>query len=293
MNLTRRPFLQLLAAGTIAPSIWANNALLRQPKVKLKKAVKLGMARANTVMERFELVKKCGFEGVEADSPSNLNRDELVRARDKTGIAIHGVIDSVHWNKRLSDPKPEVRAEGLEAFKNALRDANYFGADTCLLVPGAVRNKETENFDQCWERSTAEIKKVIPLAEQLKVKIAIEVVWNDFLTTPEMLIKYVDQFNSPWVGAYFDCSNMIKYGVPSAEWIRRLGKRMLKFDFKGYNLEKKKWVDIGEGSENWPEILKACEEVGYHTWATAEVNGGGEAELMEISRKMDKILELN
>ncbi|HMO34894.1 MAG TPA: sugar phosphate isomerase/epimerase family protein, partial [Gemmatales bacterium] len=191
-----------------------------------------------------------------------------------------------------SDPRAEIRAEGLQAMETAMRDTHFYGADTCLLVPGAVRNPENENFDQCWERSTAEIKKLLPLAKQLQVKIAIEVVWNNFLTTPEMLIKYVDQFESPWVGAYFDASNMIKYGVPSAEWIRRLGKRMLKLDFKGYHYDKQKWVPIGEGTENWPEILKACEEVGYHGWATAEVQGGGEDVLMSISKKMDEILEL-
>lgn len=288
-STSRRAFIQTSLVALAGPTLlWATPT-----KVKLKKAVKFSMIQGGSILQRFELAKKCGFVGVEADSPSTLNREEMIQARDKTGVVIHGVIDSVHWNHRLSDPSPEVREKGLNALKAALQDTKYFGADTCLLVPGAVRNKETENFEQCWERSTAEIKKALPLAEQLGVKIAIEVVWNDFLTTPELLIKYVDQFNSPWVGAYFDCSNMIKYGVPSAEWIRRLGKRMLKLDFKGYHYETKKWVDIGAGSENWPEILKACEEIGYHSWATAEVRGGGEKELMEISRKMDKILELD
>lgn len=291
MLIHRRRFLQtaVAATGLAAHAHGAANPA----KVRLKKAVKFEMIQADSILQRFELAKKCGFLGVEADSPSKLDRNEMVRARDKTGVLIHGVIDSIHWNKRLSDPDERVRQEGLEAYRGALRDAHFFGADTCLLVPGAVKDKVNENFDQCWERSTNEIKKVIPLAQELGVKIAIEVVWNNFLTTPEMLIKYVDQFNSPWVGAYFDASNMIKYGVPSAEWIRKLGKRMLKMDFKGYHLGKQKWVGIGEGSENWPEILKACEEVGYHTWATAEVTGGDELVLMEISRKMDKILELN
>lgn len=289
MLTSRRTFISSVLAASAAGTLCS----AAPAKVKLKKALKFAMIKAPTILERFELAKKCGFLGVEADSPSPLDRDEMVRASQKTGIPIHGVIDSVHWQKRLSDPRAEVRAEGLAAFENALKDAKHFGADTCLLVPGAVKNKDTENFDQCWERSTAEVKKAIPLAEKLNVKIAIEVVWNDFLTTPELLIKYVDQFNSPWVGAYFDCSNMLKYGVPSAEWIRRLGKRMLKFDFKGYHIDTKKWVGIGEGSENWPDILKACEEVGYHTWATAEVTGGGEEVLMNISKRMDKILELD
>ena len=105
-----------------------------------------------------------------------------------------------------------------------------------LLVPGVVNKDVT--YEQCYERSQAEVKKALPAAEKAKVKIAIEVVWNNFITKPEQLIQYVDDFKSEWVGAYFDCSNMIKYGVPSADWIRKLGKRMLKFDFKGYSKAK-------------------------------------------------------
>ena len=91
---------------------------------------------------------------------------------------------------------------------------------------------------------------------------------------------------------------MIKYGVPSAEWIRKLGKRMLKFDFKGYSKAKAKpgevpvQAEIGEGDEDWPEVLKALAEVGYNGWATAEVGGGGEEHLKKISAQMDKVLGL-
>jgi L-ribulose-5-phosphate 3-epimerase len=157
------------------------------------------------------------------------------------------------------------------------------------VVPGRVANAETENYEQVWERSHAQIKKAIPVAEENGVKIAIEVVWNNFITKPEELVKYVDEFKSPWVGAYFDVSNMIKFGVPPADWIRTLGKRMLKFDFKGYSNEKQ-WVKIGDGDENWPEVLKALEEIGYRSWATAEVGAGTKEELEDISARMKKSL---
>ena len=189
----------------------------------------------------------------------------------------------------MSDPNPEVRAKGLAGLQTALEDCKLYGGDTVLLVPGKVANKETENFEQVWERSQAEIRKAIPLADKLGVKIAVEVVWNEFITTPEQLVKYVDQFQTPTVGAYFDCSNMIKYGVKSGDWIRKLGKRMLKFDFKGYS-KSKGWVPIGEGDEDWPDVLKACEEIGYNGWATAEVAGGGEKELRDVAERMNRVL---
>jgi hexulose-6-phosphate isomerase len=294
--LDRRTFIAASAAATAGLTL-ADESKPKLPR--LKKAVKYDMiAPGKTPAEKFNLIKKLGFKGVEINSPSGLDLDAIVKATKETGILVHGVIDSVHWTHTLSHPDEKVRAKGLAALRTALKDAKKVGADTCLLVPGVV-NKEV-TYEQCWERSTAEVKKAIPDAEKAGVRIAIEVVWNNFLTKPEQLVKYVDQFDSKWVGAYFDVSNMLKYGVPSATWIRKLGKRMLKFDFKGYSIEKGKkegeWkgfdVGIGEGSEDWPEVMKACAEVGYNTWATAEVRPGDEKWLKDVSERMDKILGL-
>jgi len=298
--LSRRRFLDLARRSALAAPLAAaglshrSASLFAAPegKRKLRKAVKYGMIRIDgSIEEKFALIKSLGFEGVEFNSPSDINREEAVRARDKTGIVIHGVIDSIHWQTRLSDPDAAVRAKGVEALRTAIDDAKFYGADTVLLVPGKVTNPETENYEQVYARSQAEVRKVIPQAEDRGVKIAIEVVWNDFITTPEQLVQYVDDFATPAVGAYFDVSNMLKYGRPSAEWIRILGKRMLKFDFKGYSHEKK-WVAIGEGDEDWPEVLKALDEIGYRGWATSEVSGGGEKELRDISQRMDRVLGL-
>jgi hexulose-6-phosphate isomerase len=299
-NIGRRGFLgrSLATAGAVA--LGAPSLSRGAVAPKLKKAVKYGMiGEGKTILEKFQLIKSIGFDGVEMDSPADINREEVVAARDESGIVIHGVVCSTHWGVRMSDPKEEVRAKAVTNFRTALEDTKTYGGTTTLLVPGAVRDPKKENFDQCWERSTACVKQLIPDAKRLGVKIAIETVWNDFITTPEQLIKYVDQFESEYVAAYFDISNMLKYGVPAAEWVRKLGKRMAKFDFKGYSLERAKekgnaWegfnVPIGEGSENWPEVLKALEEVGYEGFATSEVGGGGRKKLEEIARRMDKVL---
>lgn len=274
-----------------------------------RKAVKLGMSKGETLAERIANIKAAGFDGFEADSPTDLDLEEVKSLAIEHNLAIHGVVDSIHWNTRLSDPDASVRERGLEGLQTAIRDSKRLGGDTVLLVPGAVKDAEKENFDQVWERSIAEVKKALPLAEELGIRIAIETVWNDFITTPEQLVKYVDAFESPWVGAYLDHSNMLKYGASPAQWVRALGaKRLLKLDIKGYSLKlaKEAGKDAGGfkapidgGDENWPELNKALAEIGYRAadgkpggWATAEVSGGGLERLKEIARQMDAVFAL-
>ena len=283
---SRRQFLAATAAAVAAP------AVARPPLPRLKKAVKYSMIGPGaTPADKLALVKRLGFAGVEIDRPSALDLSALVAARDATGVRVHGVIDSVHWKDTLSHPDAAIRAKGLAALTGAIADAKTVGADTVLLVPGVVNKQAT--YRECWDRSAAEVRKAIPAADAAGVKIAIEVVWNDFLTKPEQLVEYVDQFGTPTVGAYFDASNMLKYGVPAATWVRALGKRMLKLDFKGWSKDKGFKAAIGEGDEDWPEVLKACGEVGYTGWATAEVRGGDEAWLSDVSKRMDRILQLD
>jgi L-ribulose-5-phosphate 3-epimerase len=296
----RRDFLLATAAVSTCAMTGVVSGFGREKKPKLKKAVKYGMIQLKdgTHHDRLALAKKCGFAGVEIDSPGTKDLDDLVKASKETGVLVHGVIDSVHWRDTLSHPDEKIRAKGLEALVGAIMDARTVNADTVLLVPGVVNKDAT--FEECWERSQAEVKKALPTAEKQGVKIAIEVVWNNFITKPEQLIEYVDSFKSQWVAAYFDVSNMIRYGVAPAEWIRKLGKRMVKFDFKAYSKAKAKpdnpgagfAAEIGEGDEDWPEVLKALAEIGYTGWATAEVGGGGEEHLKKISARMDRVLGL-
>ena len=289
----RRTFLAAASWGAAAAALGMPSAAFaasgKSPKLRM--AVKYSMVRlpGASVREKFELVKKIGFEGLEIQAPGEVDLDEAVAASKATGIKIHGVIDSQHWKTRLSDPDAKVRAEAVEILKGAIRAARTVGADTVLLVPGKVADPTNENWEQVWGRSQAGVRECLPLAQECNVVIAIETVWNDFITKPEQLVRYVDELASPHVGAYFDCSNMLKYGVPSAEWIRKLGKRLVKFDFKGYSHEKK-WCKIGEGDEGWPDVLAALGELGYDGWATSEVSGGGEAELTDIYQRMARVL---
>jgi hexulose-6-phosphate isomerase len=248
-----------------------------------------------TLLETFRMLREVGFEGVELDSPSDLKPDEVVDAMAKTGLEVSGVVDSVHWKDTLGDPDPAVRARGIGALEIALRDAKRFRATSVLLVPAVVNARIA--YDEAWERSQAEIKKVLPLAAELQVSISIENVWNQFLLSPLEAARYVDAFESPWVGWHLDLGNAVNYGWPE-QWIQILGKRIRRLHIKDYSRKKRDeeglWkgfdVDLGQGDVDWRACRSALDAVGYEGWASAEVAGGGAERLRAVAEKMHALL---
>ena len=275
------------ALGTSAVAADSNNA---ENKGRIFKSVKWGMVgTGGSVLEKFELQKELGFDGIEMNSPQNVDRDEVVRASRKTGMPVHGVVDSVHWQDRLSSPDKAIRDKGRWALEGAIRDVRYFGGDSVLLVPGRVTGDD-ETHDHVWNRSKAEIQKVLPLAARERVRILIENVWNGFCEQPEQLRDYIDEIASPWVGSYFDIGNHQKF-APSEKWIRVLRHRIVKLDVKDWGV-KNGFCKIGDGDVNWPEVRKALAEIGFTGWCTAEVGGGKRERLAEIAGRMDRVLAL-
>ncbi len=247
------------------------------------------------VMEKMKLVKEAGFEGVEPNS--HMNQEDVIAALKETGLKAASVCCSTHWNLTLSHPSEETRAKGLEGLKQALRDAKAYGAASILLVPGVVNASVT--YEQCWERSIVEIRKAIPLAEECKAVIAIENVWNSFITDHKEAAKYLDEINSPWVKWHFDVGNIIRYGDP-LDWVKTLGKRISRLHIKEYSRDlamksNKPYEGFNakflEGANNWKGIMKALDEVGYEGgWGIAEQGGGGSPEgLKDLAMRMDKI----
>jgi len=255
----------------------------------IAKALKYGMiGEGLTVLEKFRIAAEVGFDGVELDSPNDLDAAEVIAARDETGLTIPGVVDSVHWHQTLGDPDPAVRAQGLEGLCTAVRDCKAYGGTTVLLVPGVV-NRDMP-YHRVYERSQAEIRKALPLAEELDVKIAIENVWNGFLLSPVEAARYVDELGTDRVGWFFDVGNILRYGWPE-HWVQALGRRILKLDVKGYSAKDGFGVKIGEGDCDWPRVMAALDEVGFtEGWASAEVGGGDRVWLADVLARMKRVL---
>src|SRR5215475_11923893 len=264
--MNRRKFIRQ-TSGALALTSAGLPLLSRAESSASKRPIKKAIMWATvglkgSTLEKMKAIKEAGFEGVEM--MSHMDQDEVLKARDEVGLTIPSVCGRDHWSKPFSHPDPKVREEGLEALKQTLRDAKRYGATSVLLVP-AVVNKDI-SYDEAYTRSQAEIRKAIPLAEDLGVKIAIENVWNHFLLSPLEAARYVDEFNSPFVGWHFDIGNVINTGWPE-HWIPVLGKRIQKLHIKEYSrkirdkegLWKGFAVDLLQGDNNWPAIMKALD----------------------------------
>lgn len=276
--MKRREFIKKSSAGFAGLAI--GSSLLNYEKSvgahistknpsKLKKGYMLGTfpnREGYSLLEQFSMLRDAGFHGVEPNS--GLDRNEVLEAKNATGLEIPSIVVATHWNDPLSSPDEQVRQKGVNGLITALEDADTYGAGCVLLVPGVVN--ESVSYDDAYRRSQDEIRKVIPLAEELGVTIAIENVWNQFLLSPLEAAGYVDEFESANVGWYMDVGNIMTYGFPQ-QWIRILGKRIAMVHIKEYSMQKRNeegpWagfrVNYLEGDSSWGEIMQALRDIGY------------------------------
>ncbi|MGD0089060.1 MAG: sugar phosphate isomerase/epimerase family protein [Planctomycetota bacterium] len=304
---SRRRFLAVGAAGV---GLLAARPLCAGPfKTTLQKAV----IRNAPKEDDLKTIKDAGFQGIEAHT---LPVAEAAKARElaeKLGLRIHSVMGG-----------------GSPA---GLRAAQAYGADAVLHVPGGVSGVATpepweldiefdektghlirvvagdnakwapyiEAHNRTMDGARESVKRLIPIAEETKVVVALENVWNNFNFRPELQRWLVASFKSPWVKAYFDIGNHIKYAAamrdgklqivyPPEVWIRTLGPLVAKLHVKDYRLNSDlrggNWARIGDGSANWLAIRQALDEIGYNGWLTDESGLG----LPELSRRLDHII---
>ncbi len=288
----RRSFLRYAAAVTAGTSVLGESgfARSRQKGAKLRKALQLGMLPKKLPdAEKFKLAKKCGFDGIEASPMKDLDAARrLGRLARQAGVPIHSIVYG-GWGAPFSDPDPKVIEKGLTGMETALRSAKALGADVVLLVPAVVN--ENVSYTQAYKRSQRHIRKLLPLAEELGVVIAVENVWNKFLLSPLEFARYVDEFDSPWLKAYFDVGNVIIYGY-AQDWIRTLGKRIVKIHLKDFKRRGYQWTNLLEGDVNWPQVRRALDQIGYDGFLTPELRGGNEAYLTDLAGRIDRIFAM-
>jgi hexulose-6-phosphate isomerase len=291
--MNRRSFLQV--AGAAATGVFAAPALAATPPRRLRKAIMYStIGVKGPPLARFQAMREAGFEGIEP--LGGMDRAEVIAAFQATGLQAASVCCHTHWVKPLSAPDAPTRQIGYDGLIHSLHDAHAYGATSVLLVPGVARNGVT--YQQCWDRSLVEIRRAIPVARDLGVKIALENVGNDFILQPQQAVDYLDAINSEWVGWHFDIGNAGRYG-PAENWIKALGRRIVRIHIKDFTTKpaapgqkaapRPKLLD---GETHWPAVMAALDQAGYSGWAITEQPGdqaSSVATARDLAQRLDRI----
>jgi len=301
---TRRDFLKSSTAAALGMHLGAANAFAPIAKtatsnaghsasatLAVKKGLVINMLSAKmSYADRFRLARDAGFEVIQAlTTPEERAAEEIQKAAASSGIHIDSVMNMAHWDYPLSSSDPTVVEKSMDGMRTSLHNAKLWGSDAVLLVP-AVVNAGTPYRD-AWTRSQKQIRELLPLAEELKIVIAIEEVWNKFLLSPLEMATYISEFKSPWVRAWFDAGNVVLYGYPQ-DWIRTLGSQIYKVHLKDFKRGKNSysWANLGDGDIDWRAVRAAFLDVGYSGSVIAELEAGDETYLKDVSRRIDKLL---
>lgn len=277
----------------------------------MKKGISIWSFPAGSLKDAFLLAKDAGFDGVEvaldeAGSEITLTstEKELLAVKQQAadaGIELYSVATGLYWSYWLNSPDEAERKKAQDVVKKQLETAAVLGCDTILVIPGTVNADfavpgRVEDYVETYERSMASLLAVKEYAEQYKVSIGLENVWNKFLLSPVEMRDFIDKIGSPYVGSYFDVGNALANGYPE-QWISALGNRIKKVHFKDYRLEAgglHGFVDLLAGDVNYPAVTEALKKIGYDGWVTAEMIPNykyyTETIIYNTSNSMDRIL---
>ncbi len=246
--------------------------------------------------DRLRRAAKAGFDGVDLDEAGRFTPEQARDAVAASGVFVHNAINHDHWKYPLTSPQDDVRATERANIEHCIRVSHAAGGNGVLLVVGVGSDGPEEEIA---ERCRKEIQQLLPMAAAMGQMILVENVWNrmfyDHDAPPDQsadrFVQFIDSFNSPWVGMYYDLGNHWKYGQPG-DWLRQFGRRAVKLDVKGFSRAHDKFTDIGEGDLPWDQVRQAIEEVGFTGWVTAEVGGGDVQRLTLVRQQMQRAFGL-
>lgn len=304
--MNRKNFIRSAAwitGATFASSTVSAASSLFHPKLpaqsRLKKGLGYEMIKEDlSLLDKFKLAKDLGYDGIEFNTPLDLDTAEIAKACSATGLVVPSVVNKDHWSKPLSDPDPSVRSFTIDSVGQSLQQVKELGGDTVLVVPGVVN--ETVSYGQAYANALDSVRRLIPHVEKTGMKIGLENVWNNFILSPVEAKAFLEEIDHPLIGWYFDIGNILRYGWPE-HWIETLNTKIVKLHAKAFSRVKMNdeglWkgfeIDLLAGDIDWRKVMKQLRDVPYQgEWLTVELSGGDRAQLKKISQQMDEILAL-
>ena len=271
---------------------------------KNKKGINIWSFNPNrSIAYCMEQAKDAGFDGVELVLAANGNGEitmdtsdaDIIAIRKKAeeiGIEINAVATGLYWVYSFTSNREDIREKAIGVAKRQMDVAALLGADAILVCPGGVgvdfkpedvvpdaenaeffTGSEVIEYDIAYERAKAALQRLADYAAKKRIHIGVENIWNKFLLSPLEMRNFIDEINSPWIGAWVDVANMLMYGYPE-HWIKILGKRIVRVHFKDFRRAVKNldgFVDLLAGDVNWKLVMERLKEVGYEGYCNAEM----------------------
>ena len=247
-----------------------------------------GFTGEKTAYEFIDFAVENKLDGVELTVCDCLNpeitEEECKKIADyakSKNIGIRTLASGFFWGCSLSADDEAERQQAIAFGKKYIQIANWIGAETILVIPGATRvawepDRPVVSYKNAWANATASLKELLPVAEKLNVNLALENVWNRFLLSPMEWKFFLDQFNSEKIGIYFDIANCCIYGRPQ-DYVEILGSYVKAIHVK--NFEETDCAgglhgfgdDICKGEVDFDALKKALTAINYTGPLTAEM----------------------
>ncbi len=270
-------------------SVWAFTE--SDLKSKMKKAAELGFDGIELALDE---------EGEVSANTTKADAAQFVSYAKELGLEFYSMATGLYWEYSITSDDMAEREKAKNLVKEHIRVASYFGCQTILVVPGAVKvnfikGRDTVDYVKAYERALAAIKELALVAEQYNVKIALENVGNMLLLSPVETRDFIDKIASPYVVSYLDVGNTLWAGCPE-HWIKGLGKRIDKIHFKDYAMVNDVYeveTDLLRGDVDYRAVMLALREIEYDGWVTAEVfpyKIGNDVMLRHTADAMDYII---
>ena len=272
-----------------------------------------GFEGETPVAEAAKQAKALGYDAIELSFGAGELTPETDAAQLRAlkaqvadaGVELASLITGNYWACSLSSPDAAERDAAVAFTRAYIQAAGELGAGAVLVIPGAVSvpfdpSKPVVPALEVWERAHNAIQAVLPVAEDAGVCIAVENVWNKFLTGPFEYRDFIASFGSPSVKGYFDVGNCLLTGYPE-HWIPILGEHIGRVHVKNFTQRNGGGTlddfsaSLLEGSVNWDAVIPALKAAGYDSYLTAEMlvseKGLPDTELAaQTCRELDQLL---
>ncbi|MCK5704655.1 MAG: sugar phosphate isomerase/epimerase, partial [Cyclobacteriaceae bacterium] len=214
----------------------------------------------------------------------NITKEECEEIKTyayEKGIGLKTMASGFYWGCSIASPDAEERKKAIDFSKKYIKATSNLGAETILLIPGAVdvawdESRPVVPYQEVWDNATESLKELVPIAEEAGVNIGLENVWNKFLLSPMEMKLFIEQFNSKHIGCYLDLGNTLANGYPE-HWITLLGEHVKAIHVKNFERTDCGGVlhgfgdSLKEGDLDYEQVIVALKSINYQGPLTVEM----------------------